>query len=268
MRNDDGDASPSGEGPRAATVQSVDRAVSLLQALAARGPSGLTDLATSVRIHKATAFRLLATLEARGLVQQDADRGRYRLGPSAAQLAAGAARARDVAVLCRPLCAQLAEAVGDTVNLVVRDGDEIITVDQAVGSAIVSSTDDVGRRGPLHATAAGKVFLAAAGADDVERLAAAGLRRFTPRTLVSAGALTADLALTRERGWALAQEEHETGLVVVGVPVRGADGAVAAALTAGGPTYRMTPDAVPAIAEQLLAAAERASWRLGAVKPG
>ena len=263
MRNDE---------PRAAgrdtTVQSVDRAVSLLQALAAHGPRGLSELAAEVGVHKATAFRLLATLEARGLVQQDGDRGRYRLGPSAGQLAAGAARAHDVAGLCRSLVAELAERVGDTVNLVVSDGREITTVDQASGPAIVASADHVGRRGPLHATAAGKVFLAAAPAEEVARLAAGGLERYTPHTLVTREALDADLALTRSRGWALAQEEHEAGLVVLAAPVRGAGGAVAAALTVGGPTYRLTPEAVPALAEQLLAAAARASWRLGAVKPG
>lgn len=253
---------------RDTTVQSVDRAVSLLQALATRGPRGLSDLAGEVGVHKGTAFRLLATLEARGLVQQDGDRGRYRLGPSAGQLAAGAARAHDVAALCRPLCAELAERVGDTVNLVVSDGSEITTVDQASGPAIVASADHVGRRGPLHATAAGKVFLAAAPAGEVERLAAAGLERYTPHTLVDLAALSADLELTRARGWALAQEEHEAGLVVLAAPVRGADGSVAAALTVGGPTYRLTPAAMPALAEQLLASAARASWRLGAVKPG
>ncbi|PWJ54121.1 transcriptional regulator, IclR family [Quadrisphaera granulorum] len=249
-------------------MQSVDRAVSLLQALAAHGPSGLTDLAAGVRIHKATAFRLLATLEARGLVQQDGDRGRYRLGPSAGQLAAGAAGAHDVAVLCRPLCAQLAAEVGDTVNLVVSDGAQITTVDQATGSAIVASTDYVGRRGPLHATAAGKVFLAEWPAQQVADLCDIGLERFTEHTLVDLAALSADLEQVRARGWAVAQEEHEAGLVVVGAPVRGADGSAVAALTVGGPTYRMTAEALPVIADRLLETAARASWRLGAVKPG
>ncbi|TNM67230.1 IclR family transcriptional regulator [Streptomyces sp. NP160] len=249
-------------------MQSVDRAVSLLQALATRGPSTLTELAGSVSVHKATAFRLLATLEARGLVLQEGDRGRYRLGPSAAQLAAGAAGAHDVAVLCRPLCVELAQAVGDTVNLVVSDGTQITTVDQAAGGSIVASTDYVGRRGPLHATAAGKVFLARWPQRRVEQLCEQGLERFTEHTLVDRGPLLADLEEVRRRGWAVAREEHEAGLVVVGAPVLGADGTVVAALTAGGPTYRMTPQVVPSVADQVLATAARASWRLGAVKPG
>ncbi|MBC3762974.1 IclR family transcriptional regulator [Quadrisphaera oryzae] len=268
MRNDGGDSSGATGGAREGTVQSVDRAVSLLQALAARGPSGLTDLAAGVAIHKATAFRLLATLEARGLVQQDGDRGRYRLGPSAGQLAAGAAGAQDVTALCRPLCAQLAEEAGDTVNLVVSDGVQITTVDQAAGSAIVASTDYVGRRGPLHATAAGKVFLAEWPEQHLADLCRAGLERFTEHTLVDRAALGEDLRKVRERGWAVAQEEHEAGLVVVGAPVRGADGAVVAAMTVGGPTYRMTPESLPGTAARVVAAATRASWRLGAVKPG
>lgn len=268
MRNDDSAGADPAGSPRSTTVQSVDRAVSLLQALAASGPCTLTQLSAAVHVHKATASRLLATLEARGLVLQEGDRGRYRLGPSAAQLAAGAAGGRDVAVLCRPLCSQLADEVGDTVNLVVSDGTQITTVDQAAGSAIVTSTDYVGRRGPLHATAAGKVFLAEWPADRVEQLCRDGLERFTPHTLVDSTALTADLALVRSRGWAAAQEEHEAGLVVVGAPVRDAEGTAVAAMTVGGPTYRMTREALPGIAAQVVAAAARASWRLGAVKPG
>ena len=148
------------EGSRDTTVQSVDRAVSILQALARRGSAGVTEIAGEVRVHKATAFRLLHTLEARGLVEQDGERGRYRLGHTVVQLAAGAARSHDVASLCRPIALELAAAVGDTVNVVVCDGEEITTIDQAVGDAIITSIDYVGKRGPLHATAAGKVFLA------------------------------------------------------------------------------------------------------------
>ncbi|PWJ53876.1 transcriptional regulator, IclR family [Quadrisphaera granulorum] len=263
MRDED----PAESAARDNTVQSVDRAISLLQALASRGALGLADLAAEVGMHRATVYRLLTTMEIRGVVAQDEPRGPYRLGPTIVQLAAGVAVSRDVAVLCRPLCAELAEAVGETVNLVVSNDVDVTTVDQAAGGSFVALSDYVGQRSPMHATAAGKVFLAEWPADRLAELCGAGLKAFTEHTLVEHSALEADLRQVRSRGWSLAQEEHEVGLVAVGAPVRGADGAVVAALTVGGPAYRMTQDALSVITERLLATAARASWRLGAPKP-
>ncbi|WP_299038592.1 IclR family transcriptional regulator [uncultured Pseudokineococcus sp.] len=257
-----------GEATREQTVQSVDRAVSILQSLARLGPSGVTDIAAEVGLHKATAHRLLATLEVRGLVSQDVDRGSYRLGRTVVQLAAAATRPDDVVSACRPLCDQLAAEVGDTVNLVVSDGSQIITVYQAVGEAIVVSRDFVGKHDPLHATAAGKVFLAHQPTARVDELAGAGLERFTPSTIVDPRELRAELERVRERGWAITTEEHEVGLVVIAAPVRSADGSLAAAMTVSGPTYRVTEATLPGLVERLLDSAQRAGWRLGALRRG
>ena len=259
---------PTADSPRETTVQSVDRAVSVLQVLARRGSAGVTEIATDVGIHKSTAFRLLATLEARGLVDQDAERGRYRLGLTVLQLAAGATGAQDVSTVSRPVCAELAAAVGETVNVVVTDGHEVTTVDQAVGGSIVTSSDHVGKRGPLHATAAGKVFLAALAPDRLDVVLRRGLPAFTDRTVTDPQALRAELAEVGSRGWAVAREEHEIGLVVVGAPLRGAGGEVVAALTVGGTTYRVHDETLPGLTRELQRAAARASWRLGHVKPG
>lgn len=250
------------------TVQSVDRAVSILQSLASLGAAGVTEIAADVGVHKATAHRLLATLEARGLVSQDAERGAYRLGRTVVQLAAAVNRPDDVVSACRPICDELAAAVGDTVNLVVSDGTQIITAYQAVGDAIVVSRDFVGKHDPLHATAAGKVFLAALPAARVDELLGAGLERFTASTIVDPCELRAVLARVRERGWALTAEEHEVGLVVVAAPVCGADGAPVAAMTVSGPTYRVTEETLPALVDRLVDAARRAAWRLGALRRG
>jgi DNA-binding IclR family transcriptional regulator len=254
--------------PRDATVQSVDRAVSLLQALARRRSAGLTELATDVGIHKSTVFRLLATLEARGLVEQDGERGRYRLGQTVRWLAAGAAGGLDLTATARPVATDLAAEVGETVNVVVTDGHEVTTVDQVTGPAIVTSSDWVGRRGPLHATAAGKVFLAAMGPAELDRAVAADLPRYTEATITDAAALRADVAAVRRRGWAQVAEEHEVGLVVVAAPLQDATDAVVGALTVGGPSYRVNAETVPVLVEGLVAAAHRISWRLGHLKTG
>lgn len=253
---------------RDTTVKSVERAISILQSLAALGPAGVTEVAAAVGVHKATAHRLLATLEARGLVSQDVERGAYRLGGTVVQLAAAATRPDDVLSACRPLCHELAAAVGDTVNLVVSEGGQVITVHQAVGDSIVVSRDFVGKQGPLHATAAGKVFLADLPASRVDELARDGLERFTPSTIVDPQELRAELQRVRERGWAVTAEEHEVGLVVVAAPVRTADGAPVAAMTVNGPTYRITEETLPGLVDLLLDATQKAAWRLGALRRG
>ena len=253
---------------RAPTVQSVDRAVSLLQALALRGSAGLTELSLDVGVHKSTVFRLLSTLEARGLVEQDAGRGRYRLGQTVRRLAAGAVGGTDVAVLAHPLAQDLAAAVGETVNVVVSDGHEVTTVDQVAGGSIVSSSDWVGRRGPLHATAAGKVFLAAMPPEQLTASLRGGLPRFTDATVTDRSVLQAQLEEVRTRGWAAVFEEHEVGLVVIAAPLRDADGLTVGALTVGGPSYRVNAATLPELTEHLLDAAARVSWRLGHLKPG
>lgn len=107
---------------RNGSVHSVNRAVSILQVLALRGASGVTQIAGELDVRKSTVFRLLATLEARGLVEQDASRGQYRLGHGVVQLAAGATREYDISVISRPICQELAETIGESVTEAFQGG--------------------------------------------------------------------------------------------------------------------------------------------------
>jgi len=253
---------------RDTSVQSVDRAVSILQVLAAQGPSGVTEIAERLAIHKATVFRLLATLESRGLVVQDAERGRYRIGRTVVELAAGAAMRDDLSLLSRPICQELAAAVGETVNVAIHDGLEVISIDQVIGGAAITSIDWVGKRTPMHATAAGKVFLAFMAPAQADEILAQGLKSYTPHTVVDPARLKEQLELVRERDYATTSEEHEIGLAAVAAPIRALDGRVVAAVTLSGPTFRVNDDTVPALAGQLTAAGAKISWRKGYVKRG
>src|SRR5436190_20331091 len=196
---------------RDGSVQSVDRAISILQVLARHGAIGVTEIARELAVHKSTVFRLLATLEARGLVEQNAERGRYRLGYGVVQLAAGATNKHDLSVLSRPICHELAETVGETVNVAIHDGHEVISIDQVIGSATVTTLNWVGQRTPMHATSAGKLFLAYMPPEQVGAILADGLRKYTRHTIVDPAALEEQLALARQRGYAHTVEEHETG---------------------------------------------------------
>ncbi|WP_306316963.1 MULTISPECIES: IclR family transcriptional regulator [unclassified Streptomyces] len=250
------------------SVQSVDRAVSVLQVLAARGPCGLTEISGELGLHKATVFRLLATLESRGLVEQHTERGRYRIGYTAVELAAGASQVNDLSLLSRSVCQELAEAVGDTVSVAIRDGREAVCIDRTMGAAAIASMDWVGRRSPIHASSTGKVFLAHMSLAEVAGICEAGLDACTRYTVVDPDRLAGELAEVRKRGYATTSEEHELGLAAIAAPVRALDGEVIGAVSLSGPTFRINEETRDDLAEQVVAAGDRISWRRGYVKRG
>lgn len=240
----------------------------MLQVLAQRGPSGVTEVAKELAVHRSTVFRMLTTLEARGLVEQDVDRGNYRLGHGLVSLASGVTPVNDVSVLSRPIAHELAAATGETVNVVVSEGTEVMTVSQVLGAYSVANREWVGRRGPMHATAAGKLFLADLEPAEVEAIIDRGLTSYTEHTLVDPDDLRADLERVRARGYAVTFEEHEVGLVAVGAPIRRLDGTTVAAITIAGPGYRVNEKTLPDLAPLVLDAGVKASWRLGFPKTG
>ena len=250
------------------SVHSVNRAVSILQVLARRGPSSVTELATELQIHKSTVFRLLATLDARGLVDQNSSRGRYQLGYGIVQLAAGATRKLDLSVVSRRICEDLAEEIGESVEIAIRDERSVLTIDQVIGTAAMTPNHWVGRRSPLHATSAGKVFLAQLSAEERAECLNGELERFTDATITSRARLEQQLDAVRSQGYGFTVEELEIGLAAVGAPIRDLDGRVVAAISVSGPNFRINPDTIPTIAEQVVEAAAQISQRLGQPKPG
>ena len=147
-------------GESAGGVQSVDRAVSVLEILAQRGEAGVSEVAADIGVHKSTAFRLLAALEDRELVEQTQERGKYRLGFGILRLASAVPGRLDVTQQARPVCEQLAAQLGETVNIAVRRSHFVVNIDQARGPSAVATHNWVGELTPLHATSSGKVLLA------------------------------------------------------------------------------------------------------------
>lgn len=245
-------------------VQSVDRAISVLEILARRGEARVTEVAAEISVHKSTASRLLGALEERGLVEQDADRGKYRLGFGILRLAGALSARMDVTRQGRQVCERLAREIGETVNVAVLRAHYAVNVDQAAGAAAISAHNWVGQLTPLHATSSGKVLLAYLDEGRrVELLAAAGLPRFTPATVTSVEELEKHLALTRERGYASTIEEYELGLNALAAPVCSHQGQVVAAISAAGPAYRLTPQRLAELAPIMLTGAAEISHRLG-----
>ncbi|MBO8183899.1 IclR family transcriptional regulator [Streptomyces sp. DW4-2] len=244
-------------------MQSVDRAVSVLEILAERGEAGVSEVATELEVHKSTAFRLLGALEARGLVEQTAERGKYRLDFGIVRLASAVTGRIDITQQGRPVCERLAEEIGETVNIGVLQEHYAVNLYQVRGPGAVGAHNWVGRLTPPYATSSGKVLMAHLTAKERAELLASGLRRQTPHTITAKTKLEKSLVQVREQGYALALEEFEVGLNAISAPIRSRDGEVIAAISASGPAYRFTEERMHEVAPALLKGAEEISHRMG-----
>lgn len=255
------------------SVQSVDRALTILKLLAADGELGVTEIAGLLGVHKSTASRLLATLETHGLAEQLPDRGRYRLGVGVLRLA-GATRSRlDIVRESRPVTTRLASEVGETVNIVILSGTETLYLDQVAGTSALQIHNWIGHRNPVHATANGRVLLAFASSSQADAVlsstadSSGRLRALTIRTITDRTALQAVLVAVRRDGYAVAVDELEIGLTAVAAPIRGVDGSVIASLSISGPSFRLEMDKIPDVIGAVRAAAAAVSARMGFLSP-
>ena len=183
------------------------------------------------------------------------------------RLAAPVAGRMDVTREGLPVLEALAAEVGETVNLAVLRGTDVVNLEQVRGPATITTVNWVGQPTPLHATASGKVLLAAFAPDDLAAFLARPLPRITPRTIAEAPALERELARVREQGYATTTEELEQGLDAVAAPVRDSGGRVVAAISVSGPVYRFDAARMAEVAPAVVAAAADLSRRLGYASP-
>jgi DNA-binding IclR family transcriptional regulator len=248
---------------RNASVQSVDRAVTVMELLSRQGWSGVTEVSNELEIHKSTAYRLLTTLRDRGLVEQNAATEKYRLGFGLVALASSVTADLNVARCSRPVCDRLAEQTEETVTVAVLEGDDGIILHQSNSGSSALSVNWEGRHTPLHATAAGKIFLHYMPEDQRRRLFKRPLQRYTESTIVKPAALQKELRASRDKGFWYTVEELEDGLNAVAAPIRCADGAVVAAVSASGPAFRLPEESFDEVGGLTTEAAAEISRCLG-----
>lgn len=249
-------------------VRSVDRAAALLVALGdVPGEAGVTELARRLGLHKSTVSRLLATLQKRGLVEQDGETGKYRLGLVVIRLAERAERTLDLRGIATPELERLARLTHETTGVGILVGDTLMTVAQVDGPNLAAVGDWTGRATPLHCVASGKVLLSSLAERDVLRIVRSGLVSYTDRTIVALEPLLEELARVRRRGFATAIGEYDAGLNAVSAPIHDARGHIVAAVDVWGPAFRLTPRRVPELAAQARETATAISILLGGVGP-
>jgi len=242
-------------------VQSIERAFGLLETMAdAGGLVGLTRLAAASGLPLPTIHRLVRTLVSLGYVRQDSSR-QYALGPRLIRLGEGASRL--IGLWARPHLTTLVDALGESANLAVLDGSEVVYMAQVPGRHSMRMFTEVGRRVSPHCTAVGKAMLARMEAAQVaDVLSRIDLASHTAHTITSPAAFLHELGRIRERGYAIDEGELELGVRCVAVALDG--GPARAALSVSGPTTRMTDELVERAAPHLLAAAEELVTELDA----
>jgi len=221
------------------TVQSVERACEVLDALLLRGGrAGLHELAADTGLAAATVHRLCATLTGQGYLRRDAGR-EYLLGPRLQRL--GGAAARTTIGWAEPLLAELVDRTGETANLAAREGDGVVYLAQVPSPHSMRMFTEVGRRVEVHCTAVGKALVAPLPDAEVRALLSrTGMRRHTHATLTEPEAFLAELAVVRERGHATDESEQEEGVRCAAVAV--GEGRSALAFSVSGPEARFTED--------------------------
>src|ERR1700709_1159476 len=233
------------------SVQSVDRALSLLEALVvAEAPMGVGQLAERTGLPQGTAHRLLHGLQLRGYVRHDAA---LKDSVGAAALRLGDAAQRSLARSARPFLTELVDASGETANLAVLEGDDVVYVAQVPSPHTLRMFAEVGRHVPPHSTAVGKVLLAGLPRERaLSILRRTGLPRRTSSTITSLDELGQELDRVAERGWAADEEEQEAGGRWVAVPVGGEPSVpVVAAVSLSGPAERFGGGRDPRLVETM-----------------
>jgi DNA-binding IclR family transcriptional regulator len=245
-------------------VQSVDRAITVLELLGHLGSASVVQVAQELGVHKSTASRLLSALETRGMVVQNHERGKYQLGFGILRLAHAIPARLSLVTEARDEMRRLAEEHRETVNLAVLREGVAVNVAQEIGPTSLGTHDWIGSLTPVHATSSGKVLLAALpSAERAELIKKVGLKSFTGRTITSRRQLERQLLDVAAQGYATALEELEIGINAIAVPVRDHLGTVVAAVSVSGPAFRLTEETMQAMRDDLKAAGLTISRRIG-----
>lgn len=246
-------------------IQSVSHALDVLEQFTGDSEElGVTELSKRLKLHKNNVFRLLATLESRGYIEQNKATDNYRLGIRCLQLGQSYVHQMGLLRQARPILQKLVERARETAFVAVLRRDLVVPLDAIEADRPVRTIPSVGDPLPLHCTAAGKVHLAyitdAEGRDALIN----GLQRFTDSTVTDKQALVQQLQKIAEQGYSMEMGEHIEDVNSIAVPIRDYTRNVVGSVTLTGPAYRLSPERLSKeIAPLLLKAGSELSRRLG-----
>lgn len=233
------------------SIQSINRAVQILQCFGEETQLTLTEICSKVGLHKSTVYGIVTTLKNNDFLEKNEETGVYRLGIGLYKLASHVNV--DLRSICTPLVHELCNITGETVNLVVPDENYIIYIEKCESKHSMRISTSIGTRLPMYCTAVGKAILAFL--PDPKSVSSildqTQLTAVTRNTLTSKDAIMNELEETRKRGYAIDREELEYGLICIAAPIVNAVGVPIAAISCSGPLQRMDTETMGRISEEV-----------------
>jgi DNA-binding IclR family transcriptional regulator len=247
-------------------VQALDRAFAVLDLLGESDiPLGLAQVASSLQLHKSTAHRFLMVLERHRMVERTPG-GKFRLGLKLFDLGNRAIGQYDLRERAQPHLRRLVLDTEETAHLGILEGAHVIYIDKIEPARSVRMITRIGASNPVHCTSVGKAMLAFLPEERIaDILSRTRFERFTSHTISTVEALRVEIEKTRRRGYAVDDEEFEEGLRCIAVPVLDAQRFPVAAVSVSGPSFRVTAQKLPSIANHLLQCVRGISTDMGFV---
>ena len=246
------------------TMQALDRALAVLTHLAQSEGATLSDISAALDIPAPTTHRILTTLQGRGYATMNEASQTWSVGIEAYRTGASYLKRTNLLDVSRPVMRRLMEQTGETANLAVQDGTEVVFVGQVETINPIRAFFNPGTRTAMHASGTGKAILASLDPARLRSLLGrAELTPFTDRTLSSTAALEADLDVTRDRGWSFDREERFGGMSCIGAAIRDARGEVVAGVSISGPSIRFSEGRIEAFGRLVAEAASEISRGIG-----
>jgi IclR family acetate operon transcriptional repressor len=255
--------------PDSSSVQSLDRALKILAIVAEGDGLSLSEVSARSGLAASTAYRMLTTLEAHGMVEFDKVEQLWSIGVETYRMGSAFLRRRKLVDRARTVMQELMEKTGETANLGVAEDDCIVFVSQVETHQAIRAFFRPGQRSPFHASGIGKAVLAHLPAERVAAIVGrTGLEAFTERTLSNRDRLGVDLSEIRKRGWSLDDEERHPGMRCVAAPIFNEFGEPVGGVSISGPTVRVTPERIETIGPLVSAAAAEVTQMIGGKTPG
>ncbi|WP_323767016.1 HTH-type transcriptional regulator BhcR [Marinovum sp.] len=248
------------------TIKSLDRAMEVFEYLSEGPGKALTALAGETGQSPATVYRILVTLEGRGLVEFDAEAQTWHIGPRAFVIGARFLRRTSLVDRARPILRRLMEATGETANLGIEQEGAVLFLSQVETHASIRAFFPPGTLSPMHSSGIGKALLAQMDAARLARwMGSVTPEAFTAHTITGQAALAAELAEIRARGYAIDNEERNLGMRCIAAPVCDMNGEAIAGISVSGPTSRVSSAEVARLSRAVIAAARELTQAIGGV---
>lgn len=246
------------------TIQTLDRALDVLDAFAGASGLTLTELANQLDQSPATMYRVLATLQAREIVEIDQNAQAWFIGPMAFRLGSAFLRRSSIVERSRPVMRELMEVTGETSNLGIERNGVVMFISQVETHESIRAFFAPGTMSPMHASGIGKALLSCFSEKQIDQfLRRTDLIRFSPNTITSPTMLREELATIQSRGWAYDDEEKATGMRCIAAPILDIYGEAIAGISISGPTQRLPESDVPKIGALVRDAALTVSRSIG-----